>query len=575
MASLHELVANAEANPDNWEARLNLAQAYKELGMTDEALTALRGSSMSPMTMGQSRLVKELRSELDPDGKQDVSEPVHPVTGVVMEIPGPEAGGGAVATPVVVAEEDEEEVLQAIEIVEDGSESAPVIPVEWDGEGEVRAIVMAGEVDMESIRVHDKESDAAQKVSALTVAVLVHVGIALLLGFVVMSMPPPNPPQIVATSFTEEDADDIEEVTIQKVAKAQAASAASKPTFAISSMASSPIAIPEFDETQSVDVTLGMTAQNVGMDMSFDDGKGDTSEVKFFGIRASGNRIVFIIEASRYMLTDQKGGIPAYNKVKDEIGQMMAGLNRQTAFNLIIYDGKRVATYQDELVAATPSNIRQAIEWFSPINKDFEKIGLQKGYSSKPVQSGIEPFEVNDLTNYIKASQLALEMDVSTIFLLSNGWGWHGKPMEKLEYEKFMRKAKWKEKNEIAWREGVKKAQAWLKQENANRLKKGIPRKVVVSLSGIITQTSPGLRHKPGPPGYTMEDVEDQLKNAVSVYYRAKSKPRPKFNVVWFVGEDENPSARIEEHLKHQTKRNRGKLKILKGMAGLKNVSGG
>lgn len=578
MASLHELVASAEADPDDWDARLNLAQAYKELGMIEEALTALRGNPMTPMTMGQSRMVRELRSELDPEGKTDMSEPVHPVTGDVMSMPSIEAGGGAVA--VAVSNDDEEgEILKAVEVVEDGSGSAPVEPVEWneeDGEhhGE-RAIVLAGDVDMDALRPQDKDSDAAQKVSALTVAVLVHVAVALLLGLFVMAMPPPNPPQIVATSYTEEADEEIEEVKIQKISKATAASAASKPTFAISSMASSPVAIPEFDETQSVDVTLGVTAQNVGMDSSFDDGKGDTSEVRFFGIRASGNRIVFIIEASRYMLTDQKGGIPAYNKVKDEIGQMLAGLNRQTAFNLIIYDGKKVATYQDELVAATPSNIRQAIEWFEPINQEFEKIGLQKGYSSKPVQSGIEPFQVQDLTHYIKATQLALQMDVSTIFLLSNGWGHHHKTIEKLEYEKFMKKAKWKEKDEIEWRAAVKKAQAWLKAENENRLKKGIPRKVVVSLSGIVRQISPGTRQKPGPPGYSMEDAEDQMKNAVSAFYRAKSKPRPKFNVVWFVGEDENPSVRIEEHLKNQTKRNRGKLKVLKGMAGLKNVTGG
>ena len=65
------------------------------------------------------------------------------------------------------------------------------------------------------------------------------------------------------------------------------------------------------------------------------------------------------------------------------------------------------------------------------------------------------------------------------------------------------------------------------------------------------------------------------MKNAVNAYYRAKSKPKPRFNVVWFVGEDENPSASIENHLKFQTKRNRGKLKVLKGMEGLKNVTGG
>ncbi len=564
MANLHELVANAENDPDNWDVRLQLSQAYKELGMVDEALIALRGNPLAPMTMSQSRQVKEMRKELDPEGKADMSEPVHPVTGMVMQIA--EAASG------------EEEVLQAVEIVEDGSESAPIEPVDWSGHeggyhGE-RSIVLAGDVDPDAIKVHDKDSDAAQKVSALTVAVLVHVGIALMLGLVVMSLPPVNPPQLVATAYTPETDEQIEEVKIQKKSQATAASAASKPTFAISSMASSPIAIPDFDESQNVDVTLGMTAQNVGMDMSFDDGKGDTSQVNFFGIRATGNRIVFIIEASRYMLVDEKGGIPAYNKVKDEIAQMLAGLNRQTAFNMIIYDGKRVATYQDELVAATPSNVRQAIEWFDPINKVFENIGLQKGYSSQPVQSGIEPIPVGDLVNYIKASQRALEMDVSTIFLLSNGWGWHRKSMEKREYEKWMKKKKWGEKEEEKWREAIKVAQAWLKKENENRLKNGIPRKVVTGLTGIISKTSPGIRQKPSP-SYTMEDVEDQLKNAVSMYYRAKGKPRPRFNVVWFVGEDENPSASIEAHLKQQTKRNRGKLKVLKGMAGLSNVTGG
>ena len=608
MTNLNELVTIAESNPDDWDARLNLAQAYKELGMVNDALTALRGNPETPMTLAQSHMVKHMRSELESQGLSDVSQSVHPVTGLLMEEGSPETGiGGFVEEELVVAEKpavvveviesaEEEEILQAVEIVEgdskheaveivaDDSGHEPVETIEKKDEADVllvkKSIQPESDVDMDLFRPQDKDSDAASKASALTVAILVHVAIALLLGLVVMAMPRPNPPQIVATSFTEDAEDDIEEVKIQKVAKATAASAASKPTFAISSMASSPIAIPEFDETQSVDVTLGATAQNVGMQMSFDDGKGDTSEVRFFGIRASGNRIVFIIDVSRYMLTDQKGGIPAYNKVKEEIGQMLAGLNRQTAFNLILYEGKKVATFNDELVVATPSNIRLAIEWFDPINQEFENIGLQKGYTSKLVDSGVEPFQVNDLVHYIKASQLALQMDVSTVFLLTNGWGYHHKTIEKLELEAYMKKkirqAKWKEKDAIAWREAVKKAQAWLKKENENRLKKGVPRKVVIGLGGIIGKVSPGVRSPPsGPPGYTMEDVEDQLKNAVSVYYRAKNKPRPRFNVVWFVGEDENPSVRIEEHLKQQTKRNRGKLKVLKGMVGLKNVTGG
>ena len=602
MADLQELVASAEANPDDWDARLNLAQAYKDLGMAKEALISLQGNPLTPMTLAQSHMVKHMRLELDPDGKTALSEPLHPVTGVLLKPDSPEAGGGEISVEEVVVEKivvekvvveevaadgvekGDEEILQAVEIIEDGEGSSPVEPIKWsEEEGAIqveKSIAEESDVDMDMYRPQEKASVAGQKASALTAAILVHMGIALLLGLVVMSLPPPNPPQLVATAYMSETDEEIEEIKIQKDAKATSASAASKPTFAISSMASSPIAIPEFDETQNVDVTLGMTAQNVGMQMSFDDGKGDTSEVRFFGIRASGNRIVFIIEASRYMLTDQKGGIPAYNKVKDEISQMLAGLNRQTAFNLIIYDGKRVATYKDELVAATPSNVRQAIEWFDPINKKYENIGLQKGYTSKPVESGVEPMQVIDLVHYIKASQLALQMDVSTIFLLTNGWGHHHKTIEKAEYEKFMKKRlrqyKWSERDAEKWRAAVKKAREWLVKENESRLKAGVPRKVIVGLGGIIAKVAPGVRGPPGgPPGYTMEDVEDQLKNAVSVYYRSKGKAKPRFNVVWFIGEDENPSIRIEAHLKQQTKRNRGKLKVLKGMVGLKNVTGG
>ncbi len=579
MANLHELVTLAESNPDNWDVRLQLAQAYKELGMTDEALNALRGNPLTPMTMSQSRLIKELRLELDPEGKASMSEPVHPVSGKVM-----------VKAPIVADEETTAEAeggewqAQHAAVIADSSPISPVVSGGGEGEeageplvegqhGE-RSIMLAGEVDPNAIKPHDKESDASQKASALTVAVLVHVAVALLLGLVVMSMPPPNPPQIVATAYTPETDEQIEEVKIQKKSKATAASAASKPTFAISSMASSPIAIPEFDESQNVDVTLGMTSNQVGTGMSFTQGEGETSMVNFFGIRSSGSRIVFVIEAARFMLTDRKGGIPAFTKVKDEIAQMMAGMNRQTAFNIVIFEGKKIATFQDELVAATPSNVRQAIEWFDPINKKFEKIGIRDGFTSKPVQSGIEPIPVNDLIHYIKAMQRALEMDVNTMFVLTSGWIHHHKPMEKREYDKWMRKKGWGKKEEEEWIGALAKAKTWLSKENATRVKKGVPQRVIRDWHEVVAEILPNVRRKPGP-SYEMEEVEDQVKNSVSLYYRSKGKPRPKINMVWFIGSDEEPSTTVQNHFQNITKRNRGKQRVLVGMEGLKNVTGG
>jgi hypothetical protein len=72
-----------------------------------------------------------------------------------------------------------------------------------------------------------------------------------------------------------------------------------------------------------------------------------------------------------------------------------------------------------------------------------------------------------------------------------------------------------------------------------------------------------------------MEEVEDQVKNSVSLYYRGKGKPRPKINVVWFIGSDEEPSTTVQNHFDNITKRNRGKSRVLVGMDGLKNVTGG
>ena len=90
----------------------------------------------------------------------------------------------------------------------------------------------------------------------------------------------------------------------------------------------------------------------------------------------------------------------------------------------------------------------------------------------------------------------------------------------------------------------------------------------------IVAEILPNVRRKPGP-GYEMEEVEDQIKNAVSIYYRGKGKPKPKINMVWFIGEDEEVNTTWQNHFDNITKRNRGKNRVLVGMEGLRNVTGG
>ncbi|MCB1093025.1 MAG: hypothetical protein KDL87_15920, partial [Verrucomicrobiae bacterium] len=89
----------------------------------------------------------------------------------------------------------------------------------------------------------------------------------------------------------------------------------------------------------------------------------------------------------------------------------------------------------------------------------------------------------------------------------------------------------------------------------------------------IVAELEPNVRRKPGP-GYTMEEVEEQVKNAKDLYYRVANKKKPEINIVWFIGDDEEPSITVDTHFKNVTRRDGGELRVLKGLAGLKNVTG-
>ena len=67
------------------------------------------------------------------------------------------------------------------------------------------------------------------------------------------------------------------------------------------------------------------------------------------------SKIVFVIDATPFMLVDEKGGMTAYNNVKDEVGVMLANLNRATEFNILLYHGRKVVSFREEPVPGLPS----------------------------------------------------------------------------------------------------------------------------------------------------------------------------------------------------------------------------
>ncbi|MCB1062041.1 MAG: hypothetical protein KDN20_03845 [Verrucomicrobiae bacterium] len=557
-------LASLALNPNDWGIRLRAAEALAGEGRASEALSLLSQSIDAPLSLLDSRKVHELTEKLKAAGADATVD----VSSLVEEV-----DDGVPSVAVVLADEDEKDdpPVYVAEAVEDTEESEA--PVYEDGEldenGDHRVFLVA---EGEAVKPHEKESDASAKVSALTTAVLIHVAIGALLSLAVIAMPRPPVPQVTATLSQNDTDQNVEEVKVQRVSRSVSSSSA-QASFVVSAVAASPVAIPEFvGERQTFDVTLGAVGVNIGTGMSFE-GKEEESMVNFFGIKSSGSRIVLVIEAARFMLTDSKGGIPAYDKVKADIEKMLAGLNKTTAFNIVLFEGKKIASFREELVAASPSNVRQAVEWLDPINKVYEEIGIRADYTTAPIQEGVEPIPVDDLSHYIKALQRSLEMDVNTVFLLTSGWVHLHKPLDERELEKFYRDYKWTEKDEAAWVEAVKRAQAWLDKENAARRSKGVPQRVIRDWHEIVAELEPNLRRKPGP-GYTMEEVEEQVQSAKEIYYRNANKKKPEINIVWFIGEDEEPSVTVDTHFKNITRRDGGKTRVLQGLAGLKNVTG-
>lgn len=442
----------------------------------------------------------------------------------------------------------------------------------------------------------ERPSTAPERLSSVSLALMLHVVIFILVGLVVVQVPLPKPPQLVVSVMHDRET----ELTTTRITKPsleiKPSAAAAQAVDVISSVSSSSFEVPDIDNTSDVLVSSMLAGiQPVGNGMSFSTEAVKASDVNFFGISGSGRKIVFIIDATAAMLVDEKGGMAAYDKVKNEVGIMLANLNRGTHFNILLYQGKQLVAFRDELVPGLPSNLRQAIDWLDPLNRQYESLGLGAGFGPSLEVSDQEGFPIAavDVAHYTKALQKALEWQASAVFCIVSGYnGMSRSPTP--EMLKKMAENPPAPSNpgaidpgeQKSWLEAVEKTREWLREENEARRAKGVSPKVVVNFNQLvreITGASPPARRggsqapagagMPAMPPVTPEDIEGQIDKLVKNEYKAGGLEEPSLHMVLFLGEEEEIGT-DEDHFRTLTRKNRGKLKILRGLAALQNVTG-
>ena len=616
MKTLDSLLAGLKASPDDWNLRIEAIEFLVRAGDKEGAKQLVREDTSDQPNSYEIQLrlhtaltrgvpsppdeadegVEGERSEANVDSREqeaekgDVreSEPQadsEPETETESEI-APRGGLGA------LMEEDGPKVDLSISKVD-----AAAPKIRWEAARERWRNYEGGLNLVEGGRdlLPERDSLAPERISSIGIAAMIHVVLFFVIGLAVIDLPRAKPPQIVVSVVHERPLDIITPKMVRPSMEVTPSAAAASAINVITSIDESSFSVPDLDNSTSAIVNAMLPGiQPVGQGKSFSTDATKASDVNFFGISGSGNKIVFVIDATRQMLVDEKGGMTAFDNVKDEVGVMLTTLNRNTHFNILLYEGKRLIPFRENLVPGLPSNVRLALEWLAPLNTDYGQLGLPREFGESLSVSDHEKLELQaaDVAHYTKAIQKAMEWGAASIFCIASGYGEMRRSLTPEMRKELMENPPTPgtpgtiDAGEAKrWKEAVAKTRAWLEQENAARIAKGMSPKVVVSFNQLVrsrTGATPPRRRggtpasgdMPNLPPVTAKDIEEHIETLVKVKYEEAGLDEPSVHMVVFLGEDERIE-NAEDHFRRLTRQNGGNLKILRGLSSLTDVTSG
>lgn len=334
---------------------------------------------------------------------------------------------------------------------------------------------------------------------------------------------------------------------------------------------------------------LGGTSGSIGIGVS---------DVNVFGLKTRAERILFVIDANRQMVTDAKGGLNSYKVIKDEITDMVGNLSAGTLFNIMIVDRRNFKLFRPQLVPSGQDIHQALIKWITPINQDASNPGLEGAagaaranisvLSEEPMHKNISwsGFSGNE-TAFV--TQVAMEQQVDAIFMIT---GYHRgferirrqpTEREKADWARTIAKKPYQDqlaKHRLEINEMQRRVAAKLDAINKERASKGQPPRVLAQRHGVYSNAAElGLKwetqHPGGQPGYYAEarDLEKYFRELIDVLYTDKGTQEPSINVVLFLAGNEEMRVEWEKSLKDYVRFFNGKYRIIRGLDEIKSAS--
>ncbi len=192
------------------------------------------------------------------------------------------------------------------------------------------------------------------------------------------------------------------------------------------------IALPSSDIGGGTSLVGGLAPKGLG------DLKITMTPINLLGMGGNTEKVVIVIDASRHMMTEEKGALYTYNVIKNDIKRLIGTLPPTVLFNVIAFnvppppaDGIAINAFNPSgLISASEDNKAKLISWLDPINAKTTGIGVKNNYSLKypflpqaptaarRVKGGYDA----DVSKLYRVYQAALEQGADTIFILTSGW---------------------------------------------------------------------------------------------------------------------------------------------------------